>query len=168
MDVNDNEPKLGTISTYNPINSYSKLGDDQTMSATINENEIGPILLASLNNYQSASNNLVAYDQDLAENATFELNFLESLDASVLSYPINEFSRHVSLNPNINSQCGNVLSNTYLIQSKTSINMVNRIPFDFDDLKITPNIDPNTGIANKVIKFGVRYFFFNKILYFFI
>ena len=87
MDVNDNEPKLGTISAYNPINSYSKLGDDQTMSATINENEIGPILLASLNNYQSASNNLVAYDQDLAENATFELNFLESLDASVLIYP---------------------------------------------------------------------------------
>ncbi|RNA42470.1 cadherin-87A [Brachionus plicatilis] len=126
LDLNDNKPKFGIIhQNFSIVSSQI-----QQVNSSIIENEHGPIILNL-----PIDRNFLIFDKDLAENSTFRLK-LDSYEPknSLTGCLINKLDEYFNLNQ--------------AIESKSTLNLINTIPFDFDTLNIRPSFD-SRGVAFK-------------------
>ena len=142
----------------NPFSQYINLANlelNQNLISKINENEIGPIIFDSIkiqNNIDSRY--FLFYDDDFGRNSSFELLITDcSPSNDLIKYPTSKISASLTFNPNYSIYNNNTLE--FEINGKSSLNIINYRPFDFDELNINPSIDPFTGIGVKSIKFNV-------------
>ncbi|CAF0830739.1 unnamed protein product [Brachionus calyciflorus] len=139
-DLNDNEPRFSIINQNKLINQFSDFPSQISFYSTIKENEPGPVLLNKLNTNERDTQ-IIMYDLDLGENSTIELQLNSYQPKNALdSCKPNTLEHYFQLDN--------------LIESKSSLNFVNKIPFDFDTLNILPSFDVN-GIAYKNLNISV-------------
>lgn len=118
----------------------------------MNENEMGPIIFDVSNPANSLARALIAYDLDLAENATFafvigeDLSSQRRLVAEALNYYFNFGASFLN-----DTQC-------FFVISKTSVNLINVKALDYENLDLEPVYDPISGIGSKVVKFMASIF----------
>jgi len=146
MDLNNNKPCVGLLDNIMPINSLLPLRENSNLLATIKENEIGPVLFEKTNDsgtFKGAREYYVVYDPDLGENATFNLNLVQTVETNV-----KDLSSY--LTPNFYAENE--------IKHKNTLNLFNSNSFDFENLNLNSTLNPLTGIASKSISFRVRLF----------
>ena len=117
----------------------------------ITENEVGPIYFDNLNRTLLDTHAIVVYDPDLAENATFSLTLVETNEVTPVKISLRDLNSYFTFRPYALSSLGL----DYSIETRSSLNIVNPKPIDFDDLKLPILINP-TGVGYKLIKFGVN------------
>ncbi len=151
-------PKFAILNPFNQFNSLASLDFNQNLVSRIKENEIGPIIFDSVkiqNNYESRY--FVFYDKDYAQNSTFELFTAEyPMTESSSSTKALQTSQFISLNPF--SLMSIEENSEFLIQSKSTLNVINHMPLDFESIDQTPSLNSQTGVANKALKFIVKKF----------
>jgi hypothetical protein len=140
MDVNDNKPTFATISESN-FKTYNNLKQDITLTSSIKENEIGPIIFDNLNSF-------IVYDLDLNENSTFllHLNQLKSNNKGKEALTKKQINSFFKINRHSSS----------LVKSKASIDLFNYSPIDYESLESESIINQTSGIGTKTIKFLVN------------
>lgn len=146
LDINDNIPTFALIGNNVIDNFYSQLQSDQTLTASLKENQIGLVVFDNLNALSTPSKSLIAIDLDLDENSTFTLNLNElktSENERVSLQQINGLFKILQPKP--------------LIKSRTVVNLYNYKEIDFESLDTPSSIDSLTGVATKSIKFSVRF-----------
>ena len=149
-DRNDNVPAFGLVFNNTLTNTYYNLQSNAELMTMITENEVGPLYFDNLNRTLLDTRAIVVYDADLAENATFALTFVETNEVTPVKFSLRDLNNYFSFRPS----AFNVLGLDYSIESRSSLNIVNPKPIDFDDLKLPILID-SIGIGYKLIKFGV-------------
>lgn len=157
-------PKFSVASRLHPHNKFAQLDEAQSLIASINENEMGPlvfndnendgesVLKNSGNLNEQQQQHFAIYDLDLGENATFETIYSETSHPES-SIAVEKLANHLKFGPHevFNEKIrANSISGGY-----SSLIAFNHEPFDFDTLNVTPIVDPSTGIASKYLKFNV-------------
>ena len=127
-----------------------RLTINEPLAYRLNENEIGPIMFNFNNPTQLLTKALIAYDIDLAENATFLFHLTELAPADPYRLSTKEVNYYFGFDSILfnNTACG-------FVTTKTSFNLMNSKPIDFESLPLAMSIDPTIGVAIKTIKFGV-------------
>ena len=153
-DINDNIPKFSIVNPYIINSQWVDVDFSQSLVSRINENEKGPIVFDDVNiiNGNIDSRYFIFYDSDFGLNASFKIGISE-YTKDLIKYPINQLLAVMTFNP-FNSLNGSETSD-FTINSKSSLNVINYKPLDFENLSLNPFIDPFTGIATKTIKFNV-------------
>ncbi len=126
-----------------PINSHLMVRENQVLQASINENEMGPIMLE--NTLLPENNYYIVYDSDVGLNGTFILNIEQSIESDGSSSPLKDLNKFLMANP----------YNEKEIKNKNTINLINTSPFDFENLDCNSSLDNLTRIGRKTVNFGV-------------
>lgn len=126
-----------------PINSHLTVRENQVLQASINENEMGPIMLE--NTLLPENNYYIVYDSDVGLNGTFILNIEQSIESNGSSSPLKDLNKFLMANP----------YNEKEIKNKNTINLINTSPFDFENLDCNSSLDNLTRIGRKTVNFGV-------------
>lgn len=131
-----------------PINSHLILGNYQNLTAIINENEKGLILIEDLKERELnlKNNYFIAYDPDLGLNGTFDLDLIQPSETEDLNGILKELNSFLWVNP----------FNENEIKQRNTINLINKNPFDFENIDLNPLLDQLTGIGSKMVKFLVN------------
>lgn len=140
LDLNDNKPMLAQISSNS--DEFLTVEANQNLATIINENEIGPLVFDDINTFNLGSKHFAVYDLDMGDNSTFEMFIDEETQYSDFKYTSTQLADYFSFYPSS-------------ARSKTSLNLVNVKPIDFDALNLTPFLNSVTGIGIKFIKFNV-------------
>lgn len=112
------------------------------MTTTFKENEIGVI---SFDNFNSTfSKSLIVYDLDLHENSTFSLFLSELKTSDINKLNLKEIKSYFKLDGFANSR-----------RKRSSVDLINFKPIDFEKLSTPCYFDSNTEIGRKMIKFSV-------------
>jgi hypothetical protein len=147
----------------NPYTSSStrqllSLDVNQPLLAHINENEVGPILFDPLSIESNLdSRYFIFHDADLGANASFKLGITE-YTRDLITYPISRVAESLTFSPYATLLRGYTPLPDFVINSKSSLNVLKHKPLDFELLNLNPFIDPITGIGSKAVKFNVNYF----------
>jgi hypothetical protein len=114
------------------------------LTSTFKENEIG---LISFDNFNSTwPKSLIVYDLDLHENSTFSI-FLSELKSNEFSkLSLQEINNYFKLEGYANS-----------IQKRSSVDLINYKPIDFEKLPMSSYFDSNREIGRKIISFSVNF-----------
>ena len=126
-----------------PINSHLMVRENQVLQASINENEMGPIMLE--NTFFSENNYYIVYDSDVGLNGTFILNLEQSIESDGSSSPLKHLNKFLMANPYNEKEIKNI----------NTINLINTSPFDFENLDCNSSLDNLTRIGSKTVNFGV-------------
>lgn len=118
----------------------------------INENEIGPVYLeqSSGGGDQTDSGTFILQDADFGQNATFKIQMNE-FTKDIIKYPIRQIIDSITFDPVYMSS-----DKEYKINSKSTLNIINRKPIDFEELELNPFLDPYTNMASKALKLNVK------------
>jgi len=139
------------ITANEPLNSFTPGYIDQSLVFDVNENEIGPLLF---DDPFLPHKSLISYDLDLAENATFIFFIVEDSTATTnnnLRLSTEQLNYYFSFGPTVlnNTECSFVVS-------KSSLNLLNTRPLDYDTLALASVYDKTTGIGTKALRFMVE------------
>lgn len=175
--VNENE--IGALVFY----------DESSMSSSRQMSEESVLLLSKQQQERQrqqlldGQQHFVIFDSDLGSNASFEV----VIGASKYAQPgVDKIvAKHLRFNPSGMQSSGSDggfgarrmssdASDSTLAQqqqqhkpsydfSSSSLLAFNHEPFDFDTLNVEPEINPTTGVASKILRFNVSYYFFIKI-----
>jgi len=144
------------ITANEPLNSLTPGYIDQSLVFDVNENEIGPLLF---DDPFLPHKSLISYDLDLAENATFIFFIVEDSTSTTnnnnnnnnLRLSTEQLNYYFSFGPAVlnNTECSFVVS-------KSSLNLLNTRPLDYDTLALASVYDKTTGIGTKALRFMVE------------
>ena len=136
----DNAPQFA-FANKNSIVPFSPL---QTLTATIDGNEVGPVIF----DFPSQFNSMIAYDPDLAENGTFTLYFNQSNNNDLNQMGVSQLLGFLKLN----AEDLNFLT---VIYGQSNVNLYVGQPIDFESLPMSTLIDSYTGIGFNLMKFTI-------------
>ncbi len=136
------------IADNQPLNTFVPSYIAQPLIFDVNENEIGHMLV---NDISVLRKSLISYDLDLGENATFFFFIVEDATDNNLYLSTEQLNYYFSFGSTIlnNTECKFVVS-------KSSINLLNTQPLDYDSLALVPIYDKTTGIGSKALNFKVK------------